>query len=131
MCRNFRSHQLADQRVWTSFCSLDYCYCPLCLYLLVSAKQPYIIAANAYCANLVQYTVLPPRHQHFSAFILCCNKIVDYAWSKPSIQCIMVYLLVCLVRLVHWSTSVGSSPITKLTIIIVSPCIQVSTVINS
>ena len=55
--------------IWTS---LAYCYCSLDLLILAIAsvsKAISHIAANAYCANLVQYTVLPLRHQQFSAFI--------------------------------------------------------------
>ena len=65
--RSLLSLRLSRLSYSLSYCSLD---------LLVSAKQ-YIshTAANAFCANLVQCTVLPPRHQHFSAFISKFNPL--------------------------------------------------------
>ena len=53
--------------LWFGQTPTSYCYCSLCLYLLKCQQSN--LAANAYCANLVQFAVLPPRHRHFSVFI--------------------------------------------------------------
>ena len=45
--------------IWTNYCSLAYCYCSLCLYLLKcrqSMHEVLHVAANAHCADLFSAT---------------------------------------------------------------------------
>ena len=88
-----------------------------------------LLPAITTCKLLYYYSKI----LQFCAVIVDCglNPFCMTAYSYCAHIMCVVHLLVCLIRLVHWSISVGSSPITKLTIAIASPSIQVSTIINS
>ena len=68
--------QIHSIAIWTSSCSLAYCYCSLDLLILASVSKAILhIAANAYCANLVCY------HQDISNLVLSLEIAIDLAMA--------------------------------------------------
>ena len=53
----------------------------------VSAEQSLRVAAIAYyCANLFSATVLPPRHQHFSALLMYSKYLENLIHSERACE---------------------------------------------